>query len=286
MYPPLDITTASATDIGKERTENQDSLGFFGSTPLGPVWVICDGMGGSAGGKTASALAVETIGIVVCENESAMDGAEVGRVLCASAERANKVVFDRAQGNAELQGMGTTMVGLAIKDRHAYVAHVGDSRLYLIRKQQIRKLTKDHTLVQDLVEKGVVSIEEAKTHPHSHILSDAIGVKETLKVVVTGAPLKIRAGDHFVMCTDGLTGQVDDQAILAVASTLEPQEACDRLVELANENGGPDNITVQIIRVNSIAAAVNAPRRRWLVWCFAAGLVIVAGTILWQGLGE
>lgn len=282
MYPPADITSASATDIGKERTENQDSLGFFESTPLGPVWVICDGMGGSAGGKTASTVAIETIREVVCEAGAAKDGADVRGVLGTAIEEANRAVFERAQRDSELKGMGTTVVGLAIRDHRAYAANVGDSRLYLIRKQQIRQLTKDHTLVQNLVEQGVISREEAKVHPHNHILSDALGVKETLRVAVAGASLKLRAGDRFLMCTDGLTGQVDDQTILELASTLEPQAACDRLVALANEKGGPDNITVQIIKVNAVAAAGKSPKKWWCA--VAVGLALVAAIVLWYYL--
>lgn len=285
MSTQSDITTASATDRGRERPENQDNLGFFESTPLGPVWVICDGMGGSVGGKFASTMAMEKIREVVYEASCPEDEIKVGDVLRTAVERANRAIYARAQEDTELKGMGTTAVVLAIRAGCAHVAHVGDSRLYLIREGQICQLTKDHTLVRGLVEQGIISAAQAKVHPQSHVLSKAVGVKEILGVAVAETPLKLHAGDRLLMCTDGLTSQIDDQTILELVSFLDPHEACGKLIALANEKGGPDNVTVQIVRVNALADA-SVQLCPWWAWSLAAGLVTTAAIALWYHLSE
>ena len=143
--------------------------------------------------------------------------------------------------------MGTTLTALVIRDRDAFLAHVGDSRAFLVRGRQIRQLTEDHSLVAELVRDGVLSSAEAEHHPNAHVILRALGIAEHVTVEAQG-PLPLRSGDTLVLCTDGLTRQVRPHEIRRLAQIRPPSRACERLVSLANERGGPDNITLQLIR--------------------------------------
>lgn len=263
MSASVDITTGNATDTGRERTENQDYFGFYESTSFGAIWIICDGMGGAAGGKIASTMAVEKVRDAFCETY-ADRCLEVSAVLSIAVEEANKAIFERAQRDFALQGMGTTVVILAIRDNQAHVAHVGDSRAYLIRDGRISRLTKDHTLVQCLIDEGAIAEEEAKNHNQSHILTRSVGVKEEVDVEVKDPPLEVQTGDYFVLCTDGLTGLVEDETIQEIALEFAPPKACQELIELANKRGGYDNITVQIVKIESHRTSPLEKIASWL----------------------
>ncbi|MBT4511570.1 MAG: Stp1/IreP family PP2C-type Ser/Thr phosphatase [Chloroflexi bacterium] len=245
MGPRLRLLTANGTDIGREREENQDYYGFYEGTPYGYLWAVCDGMGGAAGGKKASIMAVELIRDTFHEE----DHENIEEVIRTSVTRANKAIFERSLEEPVLHGMGTTAVILVIKNTQAYIAHVGDSRIYLVREGQMQQLTTDHSLVQGLVEEGTLTKEQAKDHPQSHIITRSIGVMEKVDCDIRSTPIELKPDDRFILCSDGLTGMVSEEVIREFALEFGPRQACKKLIDLANKNGGTDNITVQIIKI-------------------------------------
>jgi protein phosphatase len=244
------ITFAHLTDIGRVRGRNEDSLGAFEPDDpalvqsRGRLFVVADGMGGHARGDVASRLAVETLRDAYYEAERSEPLPEALRV---SVQIANEVVYRESRLAAGEAPMGTTLTALVIRDHDAFLAHVGDSRAFLVRGRQIRQLTEDHSLVAELVRGGVLSVTEAEHHPSAHVVLRALGLAEDVAIEVQG-PLALRIGDTLVLCTDGLTRQVRPHEIRKLAESRPQRRACERLVSLANERGGPDNITVQLIR--------------------------------------
>jgi PPM family protein phosphatase len=243
------VTFAHLTDMGRVRQRNEDSLGAFEPDDAallesrGRLFVVADGMGGHARGDVASRIAVETLRDTYYEPQRSEPLPEALRV---SVELANEAVYRESRLSAGEQ-MGTTLTALVIRDRDAFLAHVGDSRAFLVRGRQIRQLTEDHSLVAELVRDGVLSSAEAEHHPKAHVILRALGIGEHVAVEVQG-PLALRSGDTLILCTDGLTRQVRPQEIRRLAQIRPPSRACERLVSLANERGGPDNITLQLIR--------------------------------------
>jgi PPM family protein phosphatase len=290
MAPRLRLLTANGTDRGREREENQDYYGFYEGTPYGYLWVVCDGMGGAAGGKKASIMAVELIRDTFHEE----DHENVEAVIKTSVTRANKAIFERSLEEPVLHGMGTTAVILVIKNTQAYIGHVGDSRIYLVREGQMQQLTTDHSLVQGLVEEGTLTKEQAKDHPQSHIITRSIGVMEKVDCDIRSTPIELKPDDRFILCSDGLTGMVSEEVIREFILEFGPSQACKKLIALANKNGGTDNITVQIIKIlPSLPPRQNFPERllKWvkafakkqyrsLVLCGAI-LTIAAGLCWW-----
>lgn len=244
------VTFAHLTDIGRVRTRNEDSVGAFepGDPELlrsrGRLFVVADGMGGLARGDVASRLAVETLRDTYYETERSEPLPEALRV---SVQIANDAVYRESRLAAGEARMGTTLTALVIRDHDAFLAHVGDSRAFLVRGRQIRQLTEDHSLVAELVRDGVLSPTEAEHHPSAHVVLQALGLAEDVTIDVQG-PLSLHSGDALVLCTDGLTRQVKPQEIRRLAESRPPGRACEQLVSLANERGGPDNITLQLIR--------------------------------------
>jgi protein phosphatase len=244
------ITFAHLTDAGRVRTRNEDSLGAF--EPRDPalrqargyLFVVADGMGGHARGDVASRLAVETLRDTYYEADRREPLPEALRV---SVQIANEAVYRESRQVSGEAPMGTTLTALVIRDRDAFLAHVGDSRAFLIRGRQIRQLTEDHSFVAELVRSGVLSTTEAERHPNAHVIMRALGLAEDVAIEMQG-PLALRTGDTLVLCTDGLTRQVKPQEIRKLAGIRALRGACERLVSLANERGGPDNITIQLIR--------------------------------------
>lgn len=239
------IHLAEKTDVGRVRSENQDSCGGYCAKGF-QLSVVCDGMGGHAGGSTASRLAVETV-IATAKEDSSKD---YSSLLKNAVEKANRVVFETAQANASLRGMGTTcVVALLDKKAHvAHVAHVGDSRIYLARGEEFARLTKDHTMVQPMVDDGILTEEQAAGHPHANVISRSLGSGITVDVEQPDVPIELQTGDIFLLCSDGLTGPVTDDEMARLVWEYDLEEACDRLVRLANARGGEDNTTVQLIR--------------------------------------
>jgi serine/threonine protein phosphatase PrpC len=244
------LTFAHLTDTGRVRTRNEDFLGVFEPDDpellrsRGRLFVVADGMGGHARGDVASRLAVETLrdGYYDARRSELLPEA-----LRVSVQIANEAVYRKSRLTVGEAPMGTTLTALVIRDQDAFLAHVGDSRAFLVRGRQIRQLTEDHSLVGELVRGGVLSATEADRHPSAHVILRALGLAEDVTVEAQG-PLPLRRGDTLVLCTDGLTRQVRPHEIRRLAGSRSPHRACERLVSLANERGGPDNITLQLIR--------------------------------------
>ena len=247
------IETASLTDLGRQRSNNEDSYLYWEPDcdeeflRKGRLAVIADGMGGYEGGQEASRLAVETVRQVYDHAFSADPQATLLEALESAHQSIQRYAFEHPQ----FYGMGTTCTALAIVGRQLHFAHVGDSRLYHIRGETVSRLTRDHSYVGRLVESGIVRSEDAESHPQRHILTAALGSGRNVVPHAPDGPFLLEAGDRLVLCTDGLWGLVGDQELASIVKSAPPNEACFRLVKMALERGGPDNITVSVLRVSA-----------------------------------
>lgn len=247
------IETASLTDLGRQRSNNEDSYLYWEPDSdeeflrKGRLAVIADGMGGYEGGQEASRLAVETVRQVY---DHAFN-ADPQATLVEALESAHQSIQRYAVEHPQFYGMGTTCTALAIVGRQLHFAHVGDSRLYHIRGETVSRLTRDHSYVGRLVESGIVRSEDAESHPQRHILTAALGSGRNVVPHAPDGPFLLEAGDRLVLCTDGLWGLVGDQELASIVKSTPPNEACFRLVKMALERGGPDNITVSVLRVSA-----------------------------------
>jgi protein phosphatase len=240
----MKLEAAAASDVGQQRRANEDSYAVAEDHQF---FVVADGMGGHAAGQIASQLACEAV--VKAVDVSASSGGSLTERLRTAVLHANHEIFTTAQKRPELQGMGTTVVSILVAGDRAAVARVGDSRAYRVRSGRIRQLTDDHSLVGELVRRNEISADAAREHPHRHVLTRALGVRARVEPDL--AELGLQAGDQFALCSDGLTSHVhDDEIAKVLTSGLGPQQACDRLVDLANARGGEDNITVLLVRVD------------------------------------
>ena len=241
----------SLTDIGRKREVNQDYV-YVTDKPVGHVpnlFVVADGMGGHKAGDFASKYAVQVLEEHV-RNHSGM-GPEL--IITDAVREANRKIVEKAKQDTGLEGMGTTLVVATIIEHTLYFANVGDSRLYLIR-DEIKQLSKDHSLVEEMVRLGGINEEEAKHHPDKNIISRAIGAKDDVEVDFF--EYRLQKGDIILMCTDGLTNMVDDDEIFRIVKGgRDVVETAMQLVEKANENGGKDNIG--IVLVEPFACEVN-----------------------------
>lgn len=232
------------TDIGKTRETNQDAFdtGYFND---GTVWaVVCDGMGGVSGGQVASSLCIDkTVNAIKRSYRENMTVNNVKNMLVSAINAANSYVFDESLKDRELKGMGTTIVAVVIINNIAVVAHVGDSRAYIVN-DTIKQITKDHSYVQLLVDNGKITLEEAEKHPDKNIITRAIGIEGFVDVDVDIVDIKDE--DILLLCTDGLNGYVRDDDILKTVKEYG-DSSTEKLVETANLNGGHDNITVVLI---------------------------------------
>ena len=243
---PQRVIIAHHTDIGLERRENQDAFGYvYDEATDSHLLVVADGMGGAACGGVASQLAVHAIHDCFLAGPA---GPPPER-LAAAIKEANRAIRERAAREQHCRGMGSTCVALALVHGQAHLAHVGDSRVYLVRDGRIMRLTRDHSRVQRMLDDGLITEEEAVGHPDSGLIERSLGPRPAVEPEVRPAPINLRDGDTFVLCTDGLTGLVRDEEIFKIVFDLPAQPACEALVALANERGGHDNITVQIARV-------------------------------------
>jgi protein phosphatase len=250
MRPGVEI--AGLSDVGCQRDNNEDSYAYWEAEDdsnfqrLGRLAIVADGMGGTEGGQHASRIAVETL----LESYQVADSADdpQQRLINAFAD-ANACVQHKALENPALRGMGTTLTACALVANRLYFAHVGDSRLYLLRAGQLRLLTHDHSLVARLVENGIVRPEDAEHHPQKHVLTAAVGVTDAVQPDVPVGPLLLERGDILLLCTDGLWGQMSDAEMARLLSSKPPVAACRALIELAKERGGPDNITSQVAKI-------------------------------------
>ncbi len=237
------IKSFSATDIGKKRQLNQDFV-YTSDEPVGNlpnVYIVADGMGGHNAGDYASKCTVET---VVREIRGCFEKSPI-RILSKAIRVANDQIRMRAREDSSLYGMGTTIVVAACLGKYLQGANVGDSRLYIVG-DKIRQITRDHSLVEEMVRMGGIGREEARNHPDKNIITRAIGARDTIEIDFFHEELK--SGEIVLMCSDGLTNMLEDEeieGILKGQGTME--ERADRLVEAANQNGGKDNITVIVI---------------------------------------
>ena len=242
--PEADIGLASKTDIGQVRQANEDSCDTFAREDGTRLLVVADGMGGHRGGATASSTTVATIAEIFDAEASARPSDMLGRAI----EAANARVFEMAQQDPELEGMGTTVVAFHLDARgRGTVAHVGDSRAYRYRNGRLEPLTTDHSVVAEMQRRGLLSADEAAVHPRRNEILRSVGVLPDVEVEV--ADVDVHPGDRFVLCSDGLSGVVTDDEIAAVVQAESPEGAVDTLIRMANERGGPDNITVQILSI-------------------------------------
>lgn len=233
----------SKTDKGLVRNDNQDYC-LSGKMCDGAVWaVVCDGMGGANGGHTASTTACEYIAREMKNLYSSdFTNEELYALLTNIVSGANLEVYNLAQKNIELIGMGTTCECVFLRDNILHIVHIGDSRTYLVRNQKAYQLTKDHSLVQEMVSRGEITEDEALVHPNKNFITRAIGVKNTIKVDYT--QYEYKPGDIVIICTDGLTNCVSKEEIAEVVNNNPKNQITDKLVEEAKFGGGTDNITV------------------------------------------
>jgi serine/threonine protein phosphatase PrpC len=249
----VDVTAHGRTDVGRQRERNEDAL-----LALTRVFAVADGMGGHRAGEVASATALEPLAALDTADLGDEDAARTALVEAVLA--ANRAVASRAQDEPDLEGMGTTLTAVLVHDGLAHVAHVGDSRAYLWRGGALPQLTDDHTLVQALVDQGRITADQARVHHSRSVITRAIGVGAEVEVDVLAVPLA--PGDRLLLCSDGLSGVVDDGAIAEVlAAHADGDAATAALVEAANAGGGPDNITVLLVdaRASADAATTSVP---------------------------
>ncbi len=263
----MEYSAAAKTDVGRKRPGNED---HFCVDPALGLFVVADGMGGHAAGEVASRLAVETIrecmarylggGEAALLGPPAVSCSREANFLLSSIRQANRVIFDAAQGKRECAGMGTTVASVLIKNDQVALAHVGDSRIYRLRDDHIVQLSRDHSLVQHDVERGILSPEKARGSQYRHLIMRALGVSEGVEVDLVEQPAL--PGDVLLLCSDGLSDLVEDEEMLAIVRDRSDdlEKACQALVDRANYKGGDDNITALLIQVR--AGGRNAPNSR------------------------
>jgi protein phosphatase len=224
----------------------------------GVLVVVADGMGGHAAGEVASRLAVETVRAAYYAAV-----ADPGVALLDAFAIANRAIHDAATGDERHRGMGTTCTALALHGDQASCAHVGDSRLYMLRGSSLYAMTEDHSAVRDMVNRGMISAAEARRHEDRNVLLRALGTHSRVDVASWGRPLPVRRGDCFVLCSDGLHDLVEAEELRAAAARLAPADACAHLVRLARARGGYDNITVAVVRLEEArSTGGTAPQTR------------------------
>jgi serine/threonine protein phosphatase PrpC len=261
------VAAQGQTDVGQKRDHNEDS--FLVDEALG-LFVVADGMGGHAGGGTASRIAVETIRDhllraqgadgAAFQAEAPLEQSPLRELLRSAVEEACLSIYRAAQGDPSLAGMGTTVTavllaggtsvergGQAVPLVNAFVAHVGDSRCYLVRGALILQVSEDHSLVNEQLKAGAITADEARHSRFKNIITRSVGFEADVAVDLIG--VEVEAGDRLVLCCDGLTNHVEDQEILDVVGEAPLGEAPGRLIDLANERGGEDNITVIVLHV-------------------------------------
>jgi serine/threonine protein phosphatase PrpC len=274
------IEQAGLSDVGCQRENNEDRFSYWEPASdedfrrKGRLAIVADGMGGYEGGQEASRLAVEAIeqvyagttSEVAVAPPSAPTGSSSGdstgdvlsrdpeSLLLAGFQAAHHRIQEYAVEHPELRGMGTTCTAVALLDDRLYYAHVGDSRLYLVRNGSISKISHDHSYVSRLVEHGVISADEAESHPQRHILTAALGSGLEISPDRPEQPIPLTAGDVLILCTDGLWGLLSDSELHEAVAGKSSTEACATLVKMAKDRGGPDNITLQVLRIGADAA--------------------------------
>ncbi len=236
----------SKSDIGRKRSDNEDSVCVRQLSSDAAYAMVCDGMGGARGGRTASSVACEMISkkIDMCYREP-MPLSSIENMLLSAITTANVSVYDIACANPDLNGMGTTVICAVIVNGQICIGHAGDSRAYIVSKSGIRLLTKDHSLVQQMYDNGEISVEELKNHPRKNVITRALGVEEEIDIDFTTDYLD--EGETLLLCSDGLSNFVEADEIYEIINNTEKTRIAEVLVDRANENGGGDNISVAAI---------------------------------------
>ncbi|MFC6261476.1 Stp1/IreP family PP2C-type Ser/Thr phosphatase [Levilactobacillus fujinensis] len=239
------MKVAYRTSIGKQRNDNEDYVDVFTNQAGQHLAIIADGIGGHQGGDVASAMAVSHLGHEFEKTELKTSSA-AQKWITTQITAENQSIIDKSNQFADLNGMGTTLVAALYFTEEVVIANIGDSRAYLYRDQQLRQLTEDHSLVNELVKRGEISRQAARHHPQKNVIIRSLGISDDARFDLNTYPLL--QDDQLLLCTDGLTNMVDDQQIQEVlASDHSAQAKCDLLINLANAAGGLDNITVLII---------------------------------------
>ena len=240
----MKFTSKLITNVGKVRAANEDNMGES-ITPNGHLFVVCDGMGGHVGGATASSIAVTSI-IEFFQREVYDNPIQA---IDHALSFANEQIYASALNNPELKGMGTTAVVLLIKNEACFFGHVGDSRIYLYSDAKLNRLTKDHSFVQTLVDSGIISDDEAESHPNKNQILQALGIASSVKGTISPAAILPKTGDTFLLCSDGLNGMVKDAEMQHILSVNNIEIAAENLITAALNAGGTDNITSALVKI-------------------------------------
>lgn len=241
---------AQLTDVGRKRPHNEDNMAYVipkdgqVMAKKGALFIVADGMGGHAAGEVASEIAVDTVTNTYYQQE---DNDDIPISLMNAIRRANALIHQRAAENMLRSGMGTTCVSAVLRGNMAYVANVGDSRAYLVRHGQVRQISQDHSWVEEQVRAGLLTKDQARSHGQRNVITRSLGTQPDVEVDVFAEQLE--DGDSLILCTDGLSGSVNEEELRSIVDQYMPQESVYHLVERANENGGPDNITAIVVRV-------------------------------------
>lgn len=250
----MKIRGTGSSDPGRRRPSNEDS--FLADQEHG-LFVVADGMGGHAAGEVASKLAVETVERNL--RQASQSEEDTSASIQRAISEANQAIVEQTQARPDLQGMGTTLVMALVENATAWIGHVGDSRAYRIRGDSIQLLTRDHSWVSEQMRLGHLSAEEANHHPWKHVITRALGSREEVEAEVWAEPL--RSGDIILLCSDGLNSMSEEQQILdaVCAAQGDLDEACRRLIDLANAGGGEDNITVVLLAAGGKGLSPETP---------------------------
>jgi len=267
---PRRWTVAASSVTGRVRPQNEDRCGTFENASGAQLFAVADGMGGHRGGATASQLVLDSLA------EAFTQAPEVtGEWLVEAVQDANRQVYDRASRAPGLRGMGTTLVAVAVDPAgQAWVAHVGDSRAYRLHAAQLVPLTEDHSVVAEMLRRGLLTPEEAKVHPRRNEILRSVGVAPSVEVDVCA--LELNAGDRLLLCSDGLSGVVSDAELEHLLADHAPAETVERAIESANDRGGPDNITAVVVEVPAPTVPSRAGRSVVALVC----LLLLVGALL------
>lgn len=257
------VRFGAKTDLGNVRENNEDKFDFFEPTEptllaeRGSVYAVCDGMGGHSAGQIASELALKTF----LKTYYDLELPDVDTALYSAVLSANALVREVAQAIPGRRGMGTTLTAAILLENEAHVVHVGDSRCYLVRGEVIQQITDDHSYVMEQVRQGLMTLQEAQYSPYRNVITRSIGMEQVEPDIYR---VVLEAGDRLVLCTDGLTTHVSDEQIAEVVRTHSPSAAAQKLVEMALEEGGSDNVTVIVIHVLDILSWEQAQQIGWV----------------------
>lgn len=235
------IRSCAISDVGRKRQKNEDSYLINDELNL---FVVADGMGGHAGGEYASRIAITTIEEMMKKGDSKVSGEQI---IQKAIQDAGQKIIAKAEEDRALKGMGTTVICLHLENKKGIIAHVGDSRGYLFRDGVLEQLTDDHSLVNEQVKSGLITAEEAKTHQFKNIITRSVGVTPEVEVDISSR--KLKAGDAFLLCSDGLSNLVELSEMEGKLREREPVLAAKAMVDLANKRGGDDNITLVLVEV-------------------------------------